>query len=167
MSSTTFQTVEIKSKQGKSFLRKVAKSDHKWQEEWHLRASPESDWHVEFIRRIEGDIGEPDECVTVRTDETILFYGETGKVTPFYDAREVIVPQCSVVHVNGGDAKTVAEFLADGWRLSVCHSSGSTSSSKHGLAFISLGLERGRSRVEVGGESVLVNGVFVLRGACE
>lgn len=164
---STRRFVEIGSTEGRKFLRSVAKSDLPWRNEWHLLANQESGWKVTFQRLVEGDIGEADAIVTVETDSKVNQWGETGRVRPFGDAQEVILPKASIVRLSGHDTKTAAKLLLDRWSLSVSHSCGSTHSSQHGLAFIDLQFVKGYDTVVVGTTSVFVNGVFVIRGACE
>lgn len=174
MNTTTHQTVSIASKEGKAFLRKVARSRHEWRNEWHFRASPETGWKITFSRTVKGSIGEPDACVTVETDAVVERRGSTGRVKSFDDSLEVIVPEATVARLSGADARTAATLLLDGWRFEISQSSGSTSSSRHGLAFLSLHVERRGTKatdnwdsLEIGSASVLVNGSFVIRGAVE
>lgn len=171
--NTTYQAISIDSKAGRAFLRKVARSTGlPWSEEWSLHASEDTDWHVVFQRRITGDVGEPDQYVEVSTDSVVTFSGRTGTFRTFSDSEEVTVPHCTRVSLSGQDCRTAAKFLADGgWRLCVTHSGGSTSSSKHGLGFIHLDLERRNSDswdiLSIGSHSVFVKGVHVVRGAAE
>lgn len=172
--TTTNQSITIDSKEGRAFLRKVARSRHEWREEWQFRASPETDWKVTFSRTVAGEVGEPDSYVTVETDAVVCRRGNTGLVKCFHDSDEVVVPEARVARLSGADARTAATLLLDGWRFEVSQSSGSTSSSKHGLAFLSLHVERRGCRandnwdsLEIGVASVLVNGQFVVRGAVE
>lgn len=174
MNTTTNQTISIVSKEGKAFLRKVARSRHEWQEEWHFRASPETGWRITFSRTVKGAVGEPDAYVTVETDAVVERRGDTGRVKSFSDSSEVIVPEATVARLSGADARTAATLLLDGWWFEISHSSGSTSSSKHGLAFLSLHVERRGTKatdnwdsLEIGSASVLINGAFVVRGAVE
>jgi len=174
VNATTHQTISIDSKEGKTFLRKVARSCHEWRQEWSLRAGADTDWKITFCRMVCGEVGEPDAHVTVETDARIHRHGHTGRVKSFDDSNEVIVPEATRVLLSGANARTAATLLLDGWRFEVSHSAGSTSSSKHGLAFLSLHVERRGSKstdnwdsLEIGSASVLVNGVFVVRGAVE
>jgi hypothetical protein len=174
MTTSTVQFIAIDSKEGKAFLRKVARSWHEWRQEWHFRASAETDWKVTFTRTVKGEIGEPDAYVTVETDAVVGRRGNTGLVKSFHDSDEVVVPAATVARLSGADARTAATLLLDGWRFEVSQSAGSTSSSKHGLAFLSLHVERRGSKakdnwdsLEIGCASVLVNGQFVVRGAVE
>ena len=163
----THQTVALDSKEGKAFLRKVARTRHEWPQEWHLRASPETDWRITFIRPILGAVGEPDQRVEVCTDSVVRLDGESG-TTP------VIVPAAQYCCLSGSYVRTAAKLLLDGWRFEISHSSGSTSSSEYGLAFLSLHAERRGTgvndnwdTVEIGSASVAVNGTFVIRGAVQ
>lgn len=171
MNTTTYQRIAIESKEGKAFLRKVARSKHEWKNEWHFRASPETDWKIVFNRTVCGEIGDPDVYVQVETDAVVSLDGKGGKVKSFHDSDEVFVPAATVARLNGSDVRTAARFLLDGWRFSIKHSAGSTSSSKHGLAFLSLHVEKHTSEnwddLEIGCASVFVNGSFVIRGAVE
>jgi hypothetical protein len=172
MTTVTNQTVSINSKEGKSLLRKIVRHPLAAfrDGEWHLRANDATEWHVEFWRRVPGEIGEPDRTVTVSTDAVVCLEGRTGSVKPFDDAAVVTVPQCRYVHLWGSDCATAARLLLDGWRLVACHSSGSTSSSLHGLAFIRLQAEKRDTHhwatVGIGTETVFVNGTRVIVGAC-
>lgn len=172
--TSTNQFITIDSKEGKAFLRKVARSWHEWRQEWHFRASQETDWKITFSRTVKGEVGEPDSYVTVETDAVVGRRGNTGLVKSFHDSDEVVVPAATVARLSGADARTAATLLLDGWRFEVSQSAGSTSSSKHGLAFLSLHVERrgGKAKdnwdsLEIGCASVLVNGGFVVRGAVE
>ena len=112
--------------------------------------------------------------MTVQTDAAVGRRGNTGLVKCFHDSDEVVVPEARVARLSGADARTAATLLLDGWRFEVSQSAGSTSSSKHGLAFLSLHVERrgcgandNWDSLEIGVASVLVNGQFVVRGAVE
>ena len=50
--TSTNQFISIDSKEGKAFLRKVARSWHEWRQEWHFRASAETDWKITFSRTV-------------------------------------------------------------------------------------------------------------------
>lgn len=171
MNTTTYQRIAIDSKEGKAFLRKVARSPYEWKNEWHFRASPETDWKIVFSRTVCGEIGDPDVYVQVETDSVVSVDGKVGKVKSFHDSDEVFVPHATIARLSGSDVRTAARLLLDGWKFCVRHSAGSTSSSKHGLAFVSLQVDRhtngGRDDLSIGGESVFVNGSFVCRGAVE
>jgi hypothetical protein len=172
--TSTNQSITIDSKEGRAFLRKVAGKRHDWAEEWSLYANASDGWRVTFWRSVRGAIGEPDSCVTVVTDSAVRQDGRTGLVRSFEDSAEVVVPTATRVWLRGGDARTAAKLLLDGWHFRVQHSSGSTSSSHHGLAFLSLQAERRGPRpndnwdaVEIGGSTTVVHGTIVCRGAVE
>ena len=171
MNTTTYQRIAIDSKEGKAFLRTVARTHNDWKNEWHFRASPETDWKITFSRTICGEVGDPDVYVQVETDSVVSVDGRGGKVKSFSDSEEVFVPHATIARLTGSDVRTAARLLLDGWKFCVQHSGGSTSSSKHGLAFVSLHVERRTGEnwddLSIGGESVFVNGSFVCRGAVE
>jgi hypothetical protein len=166
----THQTLDLLTPEGKKFLRRVAR--RKQGEDWKAYASEATGWLLHFWRDIDiyGDVGEPDVRVTVETNQLVCLFGKKGTVKAFEDAKEVIVPECRRVHLNAADTATVAKLLLDGWRLTVVHSSGSPHSSEHGLAFVRLTLENrlgnNWDEVQIGGETVYVNGVRVASGAC-
>ena len=166
MSNHTCQFASLDSNTGRGLLRKVARHEPKWRDEWSLRAGEDTDWKVVFHRRIDGDIGEPDATVDVETDSVVRFQGKTGLRQAFADSKEVVVPQCRSIWLRGRDAALVAKFLLDGWHLRVTHSAGSTSSSEHGLSFVYLSLVKDCDEVEIGSWTVLVNGTQVCSGAC-
>lgn len=174
MNTATHQTISIASKEGKAFLRKVARTRQDWSEEWSIYANASDGWKLTFSRSVKGEIGEPDVYVTVETDAVVAQEGEAGLRKPFEDGKDVLVPAATRVWLRGPDARTAASFLLDGWRFSVLHSSGSTLSSRHGLAFLSLHAEKRGTKqndnwdtVEIGGSTTLVNGTIVCRGAVQ
>lgn len=165
MKSHTCQSISTETPTGKKLLRKIARHQQRWDDEWSLRAGEDTDWKVVFHRRIEGDLGEPDATVDVETDSIVLMRGETGRVKAFSDSQEVTIPECSSVFL-GRDVSLAAKFLLDGWRLQVTHSAGSTHSSEYGLAFVYLSLVKGLDEIKIGSCTVLVNGTLVCGGAC-
>ena len=176
MNTTTNQSISIDSKEGRAFLRKVARTRHDWSEEWHLDASAGGGWKVTFWRHVKGSVGEPDAYVSVETDSVVVQDGRTG-VVECNDGPApvtVIVPAATRFWLRGGDARTAANLLLDGWRFRVQHSEGSPHSRRYGLAFVSLHAERrglgvndNWDSVEIGGSTTLVNGTVVCRGAVE
>jgi hypothetical protein len=162
----TCQTASLDTQTGRGLLRKIARHEQQWADEWTLRAAEDTDWKVVFHRRIDGDIGEPDATVDVETDSIVRLHGETGRVKAFSDSQEVTVPPCRSVWLRGRDVPLVAKFLLDGWHLRVTHSAGSTHSSEHGLSFIYLSLVKDCDEVEIGSWTVFVNGTLVCGGAC-
>jgi hypothetical protein len=162
----TCQSASLDTQTGRGLLRKIARHEQRWADEWTLRAAEDTDWKVVFHRRIDGDIGEPDATVDVETDSIVRLHGETGRVKAFSDSQEVTVPPCRSVWLRGRDVPLVAKFLLDGWHLRVTHSAGSTHSSEHGLSFIYLSLVKDCDEVEIGSWTVFVNGTLVCGGAC-
>lgn len=135
----TFQSVAIDTPAGRRLLRRIA-ADGKRGEGWRFRADDSTGWRVVFSRDVDGAPGDPRVTVTVETDaEIYVDRHRTGPaVRSFDDCEPVNVPAARYVSGWGGACRTVAHFLADGWRLSVDHSAGSVSSSRHGIAFIRL-----------------------------
>ena len=169
--STTLQAVEIGSKEGKAFLRRVVRQNLARRDEWTLYATQDEGWRVILYRTVAGKTGEPDQSVRVETDAGVSLTGETGLRKPFSDAAEVIVPEPRRLALHGGDVRTAAKLLLDGWHFVVTASAGSTTSSKLGLAFHRLTLERrgdtGWDIVGIGHESVYVNGDRVIAGSVD
>lgn len=164
--ATTRQTIQLASKEGKAFLRKVIKHNAtcSMREDWSLRASPATDWKVVFERTIPGEVGEPDEEVIVTTDQVVTIYGKTGAVKSFDDSQEVIVCEPRRVNLNG-ETPLAAKLLLDGFSLEVHCSSGSTSSSRHGLSFYTLtarNRELSHYSLTIGGETVAKDGQQIL-----
>lgn len=146
------------------FLRKVLREDG-----WKIYARSTKDWHITFAKTIEGNPGEPDVDITVILEDTISVRGKWGSVKSFIDSDEVYIPSPTRLHLSYSDVHVVAKLLLDGCRLSILGSSGSTSSSKHGLAFVSLeSTVRGcDGTVDVGSQSTYVHGKMVCCGAVE
>lgn len=166
---TTHQRIEVGTPAGKAALRRIARGKSS---EWYLVAGDSTQWKLRFVRRIDGKIGEPDQTVEIDTDLHVSREGERGVVRGSSDSEEVIIPEATAASLFGTDVCTVAQFISEGWRLSVEHSSGSITSSKHGLAFRRLCLNRvdkcGRwDTVDVGATNVLINGTTVVGGAVQ
>lgn len=144
------------------FLRRVLREDG-----WTMRARESEDWQITFTRTIKGKPGDPDVDITVKLVDKISLVGKWGKQQSFSDSLEVIVPKPDRVWLNYGAVQTAAKFLLDGSHFLVCGSSGSTSSSQHGLAFVSLQAMVKTDNVMVGYQSVYVNGKMVCCGSVE
>lgn len=146
------------------FLRKVLREDG-----WVISARKESDWNVRFHRTIRGKIGEPDIEVDVIMDDKVCVQGRFGQVRSFSDSEEVYIPEPTRIHLSYASVHTVARMLLDGCFLYVLGSAGSTSSSKHGLAFLTLEcrLKGIDDRITIGHPSVYVNGRMVICGTVE
>lgn len=146
------------------FLRKVLREDG-----WTITAHEQKDWNITFSRTVKGKIGEPDVDVVVVMEDKISVCGRFGHVRSFHDAEEVYIPKPRFVHLSYGAVHTVAKIILDGGRLSITGSAGSTSSSKHGLAFVTLhGTVKGiNDTVSIGSQTVYVNGKLVCCGSAE
>lgn len=161
----TITRLDLSTPEGKRFLRRVATRPG---EDWHFRAEASDGWRVNFWRRAKPEAaGDSEVNITVDTDETILVQGRTGLVKSFSDSSEVIVPSARRAHAWGVDCRTIAALLAEGWKLEVYHNSGSTSSSHHGLAFLSLQMYRrtktGEQAVTIG-DSTFKDGQQIISG---
>lgn len=168
--STTIQSVEIDSKDGRTFLRKVAKHNlnSSYSEEWRVYAGDSSSWKVQFRRTIKGAVGSPDEDIEVDTDIVVRLRGKFGQQQSFSDAKPVIVLTPHAIHLSGSTAGLFAKLAMDGWRFEVCGSSGSTSSSEYGLAFYSLNATHPDfpyANLAVGGDSVSKDGRCICSSA--
>ena len=163
----TLQTVSIDTPAGRRLLRRIAGRSG---EGWRFFADDSTGWRVVFSREIDGAPGDPRVTVTVETDAVISVDNrETGDaVRPFHDAEPVAIPASRYVVGGGTTCRTVARFLADGWRLSVDHSAGSTSSSRHGLAFAKLEAYTDAGTISATiDQTTYVNGAQVCSGAVQ
>lgn len=164
--TNTFDTVETETPAGRRFLRRVSKRVN---EDWHFMADAADGWRVKFYRRVPADtVGDCGATVTVETDAVVIQDGRTGQVAPFHDADTVTIPKATRVHCFGPSCRTAAGLMADGWRLAVEHSGGSTSSSRHGLAFVRLEAYRAGSTESVTiGQTVYRNGERLICGPAD
>lgn len=144
------------------FLRRVLREDG-----WSMHARADEDWQITFRRSTKAKTGDPDVDVTVRLKDKISIVGKWGPQKSFSDSHEVIVPKPSRVWLHYGAVQTAAKFLLDGCHFLICGSSGSTSSSYHGLAFVDLQAMVKNDRVAVGHQSVYVHGKMVCCGSVE
>lgn len=147
------------------FLRRVLLRD----EDWTMRALASDDWQITFRRTIKGKPGDPDVDIVVTIKDKITLAGKYGKQRSFSDADEVYVPQPDRVHLSYGAVKTLAKFLLEDSHILITGSSGSTSSSKHGIAIVSLSaMVKGcNDSVTIGHDSIYVNGKIVMCGSVE
>ncbi len=161
---TTPTTQRLSDNDRTKFLRKVLREDG-----WYLYARSDSDWVITFRKTIKGDVGEPNVDVTVVLEDKVSICGKWGSVKSFEDSNEVYIPAPTRVHLSYGAVRTVAKFLLEGCHLSIYGSSGSTSSSKHGLSFVSLqcSVKGHCDTVVIGSESTYINGKIVCCGAVE
>ena len=161
----TFGTVSIDSPAGRKLLRRVATR----REDWHFRADAADGWRVTFWRRADGEPGDAAVTVTVETDAAVTVSGRTGDdVRPFHDAEPVAVPAATRAHCWGADCRTIAGLMLAGWKLAIEHGAGSTSSSRHGLAFQRLELYRydkaGNMETVGIGQTVYAHGGQIIAG---
>lgn len=146
------------------FLRRLLREDN-----WTMHARASEDWQIVFCRTIKGKPGDPDVDITVRIKDKVSCVGKWGPQRSFSDSQEVIVPKPDRVWLTYGAVHTAAKFLLDGSHFIICGSAGSSSSSEHGLAFVSLQatMKGGRDTVEIGHQSVYVHGRMVCCGSVE
>lgn len=168
--ATATETIDHRSKQGKSLLRSIVRCSELYPHSWALRASKAGLWRIRFERCVRGKSGQPDSYCTAVLDSKVIQHGRVGWVRPFDDASEVVVPECQSIFLAHDDCKLAAQFLLDGWTLAVVASCGSTSSSAHGISTLSLHAYPpflvGTS-VVIGGQTLVVNGHRVICGACD
>ena len=157
----TFHHVDGAAERAK-FLRRVLREDG-----WAMHARADGDWQITFRRTIKGKPGDPDVDVVVRLNDKISLVGKWGPQKSFHDSDEVIVPKPTRAWLHYGEVQTAAKFLLEGSHFLICGSSGSTNSSHHGLAFVSLQAMVKTDHITIGGESVYVNGRMVCCGAVE
>jgi len=144
------------------FLRRVLREDG-----WSMHARADEDWQITFRRSTKAKTGDPDVDVVVRIKDKVSLVGKWGKQQSFSDSDEVIVPKPNRGWLHYGAVQTAAKFLLDGCHFLICGSSGSTSSSKHGLAFVALQAIVKTDHVMVGYQSVYVHGQMVCCGSVE
>lgn len=160
LATDTKHTIEGKSARDK-FLRKVLREDG-----WSMIARESEDWQITFRRTIKGKPGDPDAKVIVTLEDKISVVGQWGNRRSFSDCEEVEVPRPTYAHLSH-ESQTLATFLLAGSHILISGSSGSTNSSKHGLAFVSLEatVNKGADTVTIGSQSVYVHGRSVCLGS--
>jgi len=158
----THQTASGKDRD--KFLRKVLREDG-----WTIVARRSEDWKLVFQKTIRSVVGEPDVSVSVRIDDAVSVRGKYGNVQSFSDSDVVFVPPPNYVRLTYGSVHTVAKMLLEGCSLCILGSSGSTNSSKHGLAFLSLecSVKGCNDSVIIGHQSVYVRGKMIICGSVE
>ena len=171
----TRSKIEVESKEGKKFLRRVmadaVKLSH--DERWQARASAETKWLVEFSRTVKpAAIGDPEDLIVVETDCQVSLPSENriGLVKAFSDAKEVRVKHPVRLWLNG-ETPLLARLMAEEWRFEIIAGPGSASSSEYGLSFYYLYAtnyqKQGYYGITVGGETVAVNGRPIIRCAVD
>lgn len=167
VASTTFQTVSTDSPEWRKLLRRIIRDRG---DGWTIRAtSPE--WRIEFRREIKGKLGEPDQEIRISTDARITCPADSrfGLKQSFDDSKPVEIPKPDRCWLRYSSVSTVCHLLLNGGRLEIDPSSGSTSSSHHGLSFVALAVvfpDVSYSRAEIGC-TVYVNGRRVISGPLE
>jgi len=158
----TNHTIESDTDRAK-FLRRVLREDG-----WRISAREEDGWQIVFTRTIKAKLaGVANVEITVRLKDKIKPTGKWGKQRSFYDSDEVIVPKPTRCWLHYSSVETAVRFLLKDCHFMICGSAGSTSSSKHGLAFVSVQAIFGKDHVIVGDQSVYVNGRMVCCGSVE
>ena len=161
VATTTHQTISSDKDRAK-LLRRVMRESG-----WSMSANAGDDWQVVFRRTISGKPGDPDLEVTVRLEDRVAIVGKWGDQRSFHDSEIVYVPKPTRVWLHYASAQTAAKFLLSGSKFTICGSAGSTSSSKHGLAFVSLDALVGHDQIIIGDQSVYVHGRMVCCGSVE
>lgn len=167
----TFQHCEIDTKEGRAFLRRVARDNEKFGDDrWSCGASPETGWRLTFRRTIRGGLGVPDTYVEVRTDVEVRKSGRTGQVQSFHDSDPVTVFPPARLYVSDTYTGTVAKLLTQRRsRLAIECSAGSTNSSRHGLVFYALTFTSDDlpGALTIGGDTVAKDGRIICSGTVE
>lgn len=164
VASNTHHHIETEQDRSK-FLRRVLRENG-----WTMYARADDDWQITFRRTIKAKPGDPNIDVVVTLDDKITLGGKYGKQRSFSDAEEVYIPQPTRVWLNYCHVLVAAKLLLDGGHFAISSSSGSSASSRHGLAFVSLNATvKGCAGgfVQVGYESVFINGKIVACGSVE
>ena len=172
--TTTIQRVELDTKDGKKFLRRVIRDNQTfdWDEEWRIDARPSTEWKLRFYRTQKGELGDGDNDIEVQTEHAVRLPSEreTGDVKSFSDSQSVFVPRPLSLLISSCDVATVAQFLLDGYSLRIEASAGSSNSSEFGLSFIYVLLQKrkpdGRTlTVQLQGDTVAKDGRPICSGA--
>lgn len=161
---TTSQRVSTESPEWRKLLRRIVKDRG---DKWTARASA-PEWTLEFNRTVAGKLGEPDCNVRIGTDCRVYCPGSSqfGEKQSFHDSKPVLIPQPSRLFLHDFRTAVVAHLLLNGARLSISPSSGSTSSSFHGLSFVTLEAEFSQvsyASVEIGA-TAYVDGRRIITG---
>lgn len=168
----TMQRLSADSKDCAKFLRKIIRDNEtcRYGEGWGMRASDATEWRLKFDRTIKHGIGEPNEEIEVESDIQIRMPGEReyGMIQSFHDSKPVMVVRPSSLHMNGSTLSVLCKLVADGAKLSITATSGSTSSSHEGLSFYFLeatlpGITYGR--VTIGSVTTAKDGRTLCSGA--
>ena len=164
----TMQRVELGTKEGKAFLRKVIRDYDRlpYDEGWTLRCNEGTQWRVRFERTVKGELGEPDQSVSVDSDCEIARRGKAGVDDGYGAERPITI--CEVRHIvfTGCDVAALCSLLLEGAPLCVVASRGSQASSELGLSFYFVEVCGGDFRgVRIGGETIAANGRTICSGS--
>lgn len=159
----TQQKIENKGDRDK-FLRRVIRDDC-----WTMQARAANGWKITFARTIKGGPGDADCEVIVVLSDKITLTGHFGKHRSFSDADEVFIPTPQCVRLRYSSVKTLAKFLLDGSNIAIHGSSGSTESSKLGIATLKIlaSVKDCGDSVMIGHESIYVHGKTIVCGSVQ
>lgn len=171
--SHTFASISIDSKDGQKFLRRVIRENESLNsdEQWTAHASRETDFTLEFYRRIRGRVGDAEREIRVRTLTQFSLRYKPGNESYAGDSPVMLV-ECLRVHFGHTDTSTLCYFLKnDGIKLSIEGHRGSTSTSKHGLSFYHVSAHWPAlpkyTGITIGSETVAINGRSVMSGSVD
>ncbi len=130
--TTTRQTVELDSKDGKKILRQIVKDS----EDWRGLANDSTGWNLELTRTIRGAIGEPDITVRIQTDLNLKPHGNLEYTnTHNGETYRVTVPACRRIWLDAFYLSTACQLLLDGWQIDAKYSHGSLNTDRHGISY--------------------------------
>lgn len=172
--SHTFASISIDSKEGQKFLRRVIRENESLNsdEQWTAHASRETDFTLEFYRRIRGSVGDAEQEIRVRTSTQFSLRYRPGNESYAGDSPVLLV-ECHRVYFGHTDTSTLCYFLKqhDGIRLSIEGHRGSTSTSKHGLSFYNVSAHWPAlpkyTGIMIGQETIAINGRSVMSGSVD
>lgn len=171
----TRSKIQIESKDGKKFLRRVMSDAVKlsYDERWQARANSETEWKIEFSRTVKPkSVGDPEDLIVVETDCKVSLPSDhkIGMVKSFSDSKEVMVRRPTRLWLNG-ETPLLARLMAEEWRFEIVATGGSTSSSEYGLSFYYLYATNyskfGYYGIVCGGETVAKDGRPIIRCAVD
>ena len=161
----TFQSIEIESKAGRAFLRKVANNDFPMDNGWKAYASEATQWKWRFSREIDNGIGMPRTLIEVTTNSRCCGAStERETKQSFHDSKPVTLLGIRSVHIHWSACKMLAKLLLDGFSARVERSAGSVSSSEHGLSFYSLEMRGPIGSVYLGSDTIAKDGRTICGG---
>ena len=149
---------DLKSRQGRAFLKSVAASSGGWR----MVVLPRNEWRVAFIR--EAGYGESAEIVT---SERVAVERPVRDTDSRVTQDDV---ECSGAWLLGNDAATAASLILDGWTFRIRHHPGSETASDmrlHVIEFVAVH-PSGRTSLAIGGVTIIDVDMrrTVIGGAC-